>query len=67
MTFTLTPEQELKASEFQAEREAASPTRSTAIGGRWSYVFSPTSIGVVVEIVDCHDNVKCDLTDYDSW
>jgi len=37
-----------------------------AIGGRITYAFTPTSLGVVT-IVKCACGEKLDLTDYDCW
>ncbi|GMQ95321.1 MAG: hypothetical protein BMS9Abin13_434 [Patescibacteria group bacterium] len=37
-----------------------------AIGGRISYIFTPTGIGCVVE-VKCACGEKVDITDYGDW
>lgn len=39
---------------------------SGAIGGRYTYEFCPTSIGIV-EAVVCACGARCDVTDYESW
>lgn len=39
----------------------------TAIGGRFTYSFTPTGIGEVVKVKDWITNEEIDLTDYDSW
>jgi hypothetical protein len=59
--FTLTDEQQKKANAWMDERQKY----SGAIGGQFSYVFTPTSIGMAVSITDGKD--KLDLTDYDLW
>ncbi len=41
-------------------------TTEGAIGGRLTYSFTPTGLGVVTE-VECACGAKIDLTDYDSW
>lgn len=66
-TFTLTDEEEKRALAFQTEREAVSATMPTAIGGRWSYIFTPTSVGTAVSIYDSHGKIERELSDYDSW
>ena len=42
------------------------PEKLGAIGGGFTYTFTPTSIGVIVKI-KCYCGAGCDLTDYDSW
>ena len=40
-----------------------------AIGGRFSYIFTPTGLGTTIE-VECackKGDYKIDLTDYDVW
>jgi hypothetical protein len=61
MNFNLTKEQYEKASIWMKEREKY----SGAIGGQFSFVFSPTSIGMVASVTD--GNESLDLTDYDLW
>jgi hypothetical protein len=40
---------------------------NTAIGGRLTFGFTPTSLGTIL-IVSCScKKDSCDLTDYDSW
>ncbi len=43
------------------------PFRYTgAIGGAYTWEFTPTSLGIVIKI-RCSCGEKLDLTDYDSW
>lgn len=37
-----------------------------AIGGRFSYCFTPTGLGEVL-IINCMCGKSINLTDYDSW
>jgi hypothetical protein len=62
-SFELSAEQERIANEWidKRNREAHGP-----IGGRWSYRFCPTSIGVCVSLVDNASGDELDLTDYDT-
>ncbi len=39
----------------------------TAIGGRYSFVVTPTSIGTVFEVEDRVTKKSIDLTDYTKW
>lgn len=38
-----------------------------ACGGNLQYTFTPTSIGVSVEVKNVYLNESLDITDYDSW
>ena len=61
--FTLTEEQLEKINEFiKNNRKPAG-----AIGGQFSYIFSPTSIGVVVKIRDDIGGKELDVTNYLDW
>jgi len=48
------------------ECKFANPYKQGAIGGRLTYCFTPTSIGVTVG-VQCACGAEEHLTDYDSW
>lgn len=39
---------------------------SGAIGGRWSYIFTPTSIGVCIKI-QCSCGEFKDITDFENF
>lgn len=38
-----------------------------ANGGRFSYHFTPTTLGLVLRVTDNLDGSEIDLTDYESW
>lgn len=38
-----------------------------AIGGRVTYSFTPTSIGLIIKVTYSLTNETIDLTDYDNW
>ena len=63
-TFALTDSQEKAANTWIETRnmEDCGP-----IGGRWSYRFTPTSIGMCVAVVDNATGEELDLADYDSF
>lgn len=44
--------------------QVASP--SGAIGGRFTYSFTPTGLGHVV-VVSCTCGMKINITDFDNW
>jgi hypothetical protein len=62
--FALTWEQEQVANTWIETRnkEDCGP-----IGGRWSYRFTPTSIGMMIALVDNATSEELDLTDYDAF
>jgi hypothetical protein len=64
--FTLSEDQNKKLAEWIDAKN--NPDAYTgAIGGRWKYCFTPTSLGIVTRVVDTLDNSEIDLTDYDMW
>lgn len=38
-----------------------------AIGGRYTYTFTPTGVGTVVKVTDALTNTTKDLTEYGDW
>ena len=38
-----------------------------ASGGRYTYSFTPTSLGIVYEVIDNVTGEKLNVTDYDLW
>jgi hypothetical protein len=36
-------------------------------GGRYIYQFCPTSLGLVVKVIDDITKEEIDLTDYENW
>lgn len=38
-----------------------------AIGGNYTFSFTPTSIGVVVTVTDSHTRETIDISDYELW
>jgi len=63
--FKLTDEQFILAHEFRINHECPISNSST-IGGRISYEFTPTGLGII-EVVKCTCGSKLDLTDYNTW
>ena len=62
--FALTWEQEQVANTWI---ETRSKEDCGPIGGRWSYRFTPTSIGMLIAVVDNANGEELELTDYDSF
>lgn len=62
--FELTPEQHAKLANWASRF----PLKLTgANGGRFTYCFTPTSIGLVVKVIDNCTQEQVDLTKYDNW
>ena len=43
------------------------PHSGTTIGGRFSYRFTPTGIGVAVSVIDNITKEEINVTDYGLW
>jgi hypothetical protein len=66
-TFTLTAEQMKKFDTWRIEKnEAKGQVNVGAIGGAYTFCFTPTGLGVI-EVVKCADGTKIDLTDSSNW
>lgn len=66
IAFEMSDTEEAKAKAWEAtqlEKNNCMPT----LGERFSYTFTPTSIGVAVSVTDNMLNEKLDVTDYDLW
>lgn len=66
-TFTLTDEEMVKVHKFMKEEDAKTGGDYGAIGGAYTYSFTPTSIGVITKVTNGSSNAVLDLSDYDSW
>ena len=42
-------------------------TDTTAIGGRFTYSITPTSLGCVFKVHDCMTNTEINITNYACW
>ncbi len=38
-----------------------------AIGGRYTYQFTPTNVGCIVTVIDNVDKTELSLSEYESW
>jgi len=63
--FVLTEDIQKQYDDYIAECEKIAD--HTAIGGRYSYVVTPTSLGTAVMIEDSISKKVLDLTDYNTW
>ncbi len=68
MKFELTGDQEINYLIWKVEHDkiCSLKDKDGTIGGRISFVFNPTGVGVGVD-VKCGCGEKLDLTNYDEW
>lgn len=61
--------QDLHVSQLQTDAELPERPQAYygAIGGELTYLFTPTSLGVVVRVKHAVTGAELDLTDYASW
>lgn len=64
--FQLTEEQRKKLNEWLANRPQKK-AYTGAIGGRYTYTFTPTGLGTVVKVKDAIVGDEIDLSDYEHW
>ena len=64
MKFELTDEQVEKFNEWKATHKKV---YGGAIGGRYSFEFAPSSIGVFIFVEDAVTKERLDLNDYNSF
>lgn len=62
--FKLTKDQITKFIEWSSKHEDA---YGGAIGGRYTFSFTPTSLGLVTKVKDDISGEEIDLTDYNMW
>jgi len=64
--FDLT-EKEEQSINIWIEEQKKKKEKVTTIGGRFTYCFSPNSVGMGVTVIDNLLGDKLDATDYDCW
>ena len=67
MKFELDKDEIEVARKFKKKRLKKDSTDSGAIGGRFTYCFTPTSLGMIATIVDELTGKKKTLTDFDKF
>lgn len=66
--FMLEQKQQDKLDVWFAEQYAKTDTMSDgAVGGAFTYHFTPTSIGVVTKVSNAHTGETIDISDYENW
>lgn len=56
--------QKSKLNEWMAKHAEA---YTGAIGGRYTFSCTPTSLGQVLKVADSVTNTELDISDYDGW
>jgi hypothetical protein len=62
--FSLTKEQSARVSEFIKAKRAE---YTGAIGGQFTWSFTPTTLGCVCKVKDNISGEELDVSDYDMW
>jgi hypothetical protein len=63
-TESLTAQQRQKYYDWRANR----PPRSDGVsGGRYTWMYTPTTLGTVIKVVDNCTEEEIDLSDYERW
>lgn len=65
--FELSDKEESQARTFQEEQTSKQASSFSPIGGRFSYIITPTSVGHLVVIKDNQIGDEKNITEYDSW
>ena len=61
--FTITPEQIVKIQEW----DKCKGKYHGAIGGHLTYCFTPTGLGIIVQVQCGRCKEKLDISEYDHW
>jgi len=67
MNFSVKGKELEDAEKWMLEQKKEHPGGVTTIGGRFSYQFTPTGLGVSVSVHDNWTGDYKDVTDVDSW
>lgn len=65
-TFGFTAEQQRKIVDFMGLKSSDNAYEG-AIGGRFTYSFTPTGLGSVVKVRDNITGEELDVSDYETW
>jgi hypothetical protein len=67
MNFAMTDDETERAVTFTNDHRPVCPIKDTgAIGGRFTYEFTPTGLGTCV-VVTCVCGAELNITDYRDW
>jgi len=63
-SFHITGNELAKIENWMEKHESARPG---PIGGRYTYSFTPTTLGTVIKVTDAITKEELDATEYESW
>lgn len=63
MNFQISEKQAMDIRAWIKKLRKTKPEPMTAIGGALTFCFTPTTIGVAVEVIDCVSGEKLDITE----
>lgn len=70
MKFEITPKEMKQINSWLAEHDKECPytqrEKQGAIGGRLTYQFTPTGLGIVTRVI-CGCGAETDISDYETW
>lgn len=66
-SFTLTDDHLKKINAFITQEDAKTGGHYGAIGGAYTYHFTPTSLGVVMKVENTVTHTILDITEYEHW
>jgi len=65
LSFKLTEKQKIKLDEWKSQQ--VEKDKVGTIGDRYTYSFTPTSLGIIVIVKDNVTNSEINLTDFSNW
>lgn len=65
--FNLDKNQQKLADDWIKTQLTQKPKYSGAIGGRFTFSFTPTNLGTIIKIEDNQSKETLDITDYSTW
>ena len=65
LSFKLTEEQKIKLDEWKSQQ--VEKDKVGTIGDRYTYSFTPTSLGLIAFVKDNVTNSEINLTDFSNW
>ena len=66
-SFEMSDKEYAAAQEFERTQMEKYPAYTGAIGGRFTFMFTVTSIGTSIEVLDQTTGEIKNVTDYDMW
>ncbi len=65
--FRFSEDQYIKLQKWKNGLQPPRDANCGAIGGRFTYLFTPTNLGTIIIVLDNLSQDTIDITDYDNW